>query len=68
MDIEGIDEALVIGIPHAKFGEIAILLYSGKVQLNYRQLNLLMKQLSRQEVPSKLKKIDHMIYRIGKDC
>ena len=40
MDIEGIDEALVIGIPHAKFGEIAILLYSGKVQLNYRQLNL----------------------------
>ena len=39
MDIEGIDEALVIGIPHAKFGEIAILLYSGKVQLNYRQLN-----------------------------
>ena len=40
MDIEGIDEALVIGIPHTKFGEIAILLYSGKVQLNYRQLNL----------------------------
>ena len=63
MDIEGIDEALVIGIPHAKFGEIAILLYSGKVQLNYRQIkSFLMKQLSRQEVPSKLKKIDHMIY------
>ena len=38
MDIEGIDEALVIGIPHTKFGEIAILLYSGKVQLNYRQI------------------------------
>ena len=63
MDIEGIDEALVIGIPHAKFGEIAILLYSGKVQLNYRQIkSFLMKHLSRQEVPSKLKKIDHMIY------
>lgn len=63
MDIEGIDEALVIGIPHAKFGEIAILLYSGKVQLNYRQIKFfLMKHLSRQEVPSKLKKIDHMIY------
>ncbi|TBW73806.1 long-chain fatty acid--CoA ligase, partial [Staphylococcus warneri] len=57
MDIEGIDEALVIGIPHAKFGEIAILLYSGKVQLNYRQIkSFLMKHLSRQEVPSKLKK------------
>lgn len=30
--------------------------------MNYRQLNFLMKHLSRQEVPSKLKKIDHMIY------
>ena len=31
--------------------------------MNYRQIkSFLMKHLSRQEVPSKLKKIDHMIY------
>ena len=62
MDIEGIDEALVIGIPHAKFGEIAILLYSGKVQLNYRQIKSFNETSFKTRSSIKIKEIDHMIY------
>ena len=29
MNIEGVSEAIVIGEPHHKFGEIAVLLYTG---------------------------------------
>lgn len=63
MNIEGVNEVIVIGQPHHKFGEIAVLLYTGIKELNYSEVKTyLMDYLSRYEIPSKIKKIDAMDY------
>ena len=63
MNIEGVKEAIVIGEPHHKFGEIAVLLYTGDKELDYFMVKrYLIQHLSRYEVLSKFKKIEQMIY------
>ena len=63
MNIEGVSEAIVIGEPHHKFGEIAVLLYTGIKELKYSEVKTCLKNhLSRYEVPSKIRKIDGMHY------
>ena len=66
--IHGINEAIVIGQQHDKFGEIAVLLYTGDIELDYRQLKTyLMNKIDRYEIPSKIKKVTKMSYtRSGK--
>ena len=62
MNIEGVSEAIVIGEPHHKFGEIAVLLYTGiKIKI-FRSKTCLKNHLSRYEVPSKIRKINGMHY------
>ncbi len=57
MNIEGVKEAIVIGEPHHKFGEIAVLLYTGDKESDYFMVKrYLIQHLSRYEVPSKFKK------------
>lgn len=57
--LEGIEEAIVIGEPHHRFGEIAVLLYLGNRELDYATLRRYLQQtLSRYEVPSKLVKVN----------
>lgn len=63
MTLNGVEEAIVIGVPHHKFGEIVVLLYTGSQTLNYLDLKkYLIKHLSRYEIPSKIKRIDAMVY------
>ena len=63
MNIEGVKEAIVIGEPHHKFGEIAVLSYTGDKELDYFMVKrYLIQHLSRYEVLSKFKKIEQMIY------
>ena len=58
MNIEGVSEAIVIGEPHHKFGEIAVLLYTGIKELKYSEVKTCLKNhLSRYEVPSKIRKL-----------
>ncbi|MEJ7173734.1 AMP-binding protein [Staphylococcus caprae] len=63
MKLNCVEEAIIIGQPHHKFGEILVLLYTGNEELEYIKLKqYLTKYLSRYEVPSKIKKIDAMMY------
>ncbi|GGG98762.1 long-chain fatty acid--CoA ligase [Staphylococcus pragensis] len=56
--LDGIDEAVMIGEPHTRFGEIAVLVYMGHRELDYLSLRrYLLQTLSRYEVPSKLVKV-----------
>ncbi|RIN30492.1 acyl-CoA synthetase [Staphylococcus succinus] len=60
---EYFDEVLVIGVPHAKFGEISVLLYTGDIKISYRACKtFLSKHLARYQIPSKLIKVDKMEY------
>ena len=62
-NIDGVEEAIVIGEPHPRFGEIAVLLYTGSIELEYQTVRQhIMKVLSRYDVPSKLIKVDSMQY------
>ncbi|MCI2773810.1 AMP-binding protein [Staphylococcus petrasii] len=59
--LDGIDEAVMIGEPHTRFGEIAVLIYMGHRELDYLSLRrYLLQTLSRYEVPSKLVKVSKM--------
>lgn len=59
--LDGIDEAVMIGEPHTRFGEIAVLIYMGHRELDYLSLRrYLLQTLSRYEVPSKLVKVNTM--------
>ncbi|MCJ1657062.1 AMP-binding protein [Staphylococcus sp. NRL 16/872] len=59
--LDGIDEAVMIGEPHTRFGEIAVLIYMGHRELDYLSLRrYLLQTLSRYEVPSKLVKVSTM--------
>ncbi|SUM04434.1 AMP-binding enzyme [Staphylococcus devriesei] len=61
--LEGIEEAIVIGEPHRRFGEIAVLIYIGDYELDYVTLRRYLQQtLSRYEVPSKLVKVNTLPY------
>lgn len=52
---------LVISAPHTKFGEIAVLLYTGTEHVTYSGLRaFLSKRLARYQIPSKLLKIEKM--------
>ena len=52
-NIDGVEEAIVIGEPHPRFGEIAVLLYTGSIELEYQTVRQhIMKVLSRYDVPS----------------
>ena len=53
--LDGIEEAVVVGEPHRRFGEIAVLIYVGNQELDYKTLRRYLRQmLSRYEIPSKL--------------
>ncbi|MGW7929562.1 AMP-binding protein [Staphylococcus xylosus] len=57
------NEVLVISEPHSKFGEIAVLLYTGERQVKYREFKyFLTKYLARYQMPSKLVKVSEMHY------
>ncbi|MBI5971645.1 AMP-binding protein [Staphylococcus caledonicus] len=61
--LDGIEEAVVIGEPHRRFGEIAVLIYIGNRELDYVTLRRYLQQtLSRYEVPSKLVKVKTLPY------
>ncbi|MCE5021644.1 long-chain fatty acid--CoA ligase [Staphylococcus haemolyticus] len=56
--LEGIEEAVVVGEPHRRFGEIAVLIYVGNQELDYTTLRRYLRQtLSRYEIPSKLVRV-----------
>ncbi|MDW4410214.1 AMP-binding protein [Staphylococcus saprophyticus] len=60
-DFESFHEVLVISAPHTKFGEIAVLLYTGTEHVTYSGLRaFLSKRLARYQIPSKLLKIEKM--------
>ena len=55
--LDGI-EAVVVGEPHRRFGEIAVLIYVGNQELDYKTLRRYLRQmLSRYEIPSKLVRV-----------
>lgn len=56
--LDGIEEAVVVGEPHRRFGEIAVLIYVGNQELDYKTLRRYLRQmLSRYEIPSKLVRV-----------
>ncbi|UQW81199.1 AMP-binding protein [Staphylococcus edaphicus] len=60
---EVFNEVLVISAPHAKFGEIAILLYTGSHHVKHSVLKaFLIKRLARYQIPSKILKVEQMQY------
>ena len=62
-EIEGVNEAIVVGEPHTRFGEMGVLLYTGNKVLDYQTVRQhIMKVLSRYDVPSKCIKVDNMQY------
>ena len=49
--LDGIEEAVVVGEPHRRFGEIAVLIYVGNQELDYKTLRRYLRQmLSRYEI------------------
>ncbi|KRG09311.1 AMP-binding protein [Staphylococcus sp. NAM3COL9] len=57
------NEVCIVSEPHSKFGEIAILLYTGKQDMSYQSLkSFLSPHLARYQIPSKLIRIDKMYY------
>ena len=70
MKLNCVEEAIIIGQPHHKFGEILVLLYTGNEELEYIKLKqYLTKYLSRYEVPSKIKENRRYdLYRVWKNC
>ena len=61
--MDRVEEAIVIGEPNPRFGEIAVLLYTGSIELEYQTVRQhIMKVLSRYDVPSKFIKVDSMQY------
>lgn len=62
-NFEHFNEVLVISETHTKFGEIAVLLYTGTETVTYSTLkSFLSKRLARYQIPSKLLKVEKMEY------
>lgn len=60
---KAVDEVLVIGQKHYKFGELAILLYTGDRHIDYKEMReFLSSKLSRYQIPSKIVKVPKMVY------
>ncbi|OEK69019.1 acyl-CoA synthetase [Staphylococcus equorum] len=60
---EYFNEVCIVSEPHSKFGEIAVLLYTGPQDVSYQSLkSFLSPHLARYQIPSKLIKIDKMYY------
>ncbi|WP_150865866.1 AMP-binding enzyme, partial [Staphylococcus aureus] len=58
-----IDEAIIIGIPNKRFGQIGVLLYSGDVTLTHKNVKqFLKKKVKRYEIPSKIHHVEKMYY------
>lgn len=64
LNLDIVDEAIIISKQHNKFGEIAILLYKGKDDLEYLNMKeyLLACGLSRYEIPSQMIRVKKMKY------
>lgn len=57
------DEVIVINETHSKFGEIAVLLYTGDEEVTYKYFkSLMMQRLARYQIPSKIFKVKRMLY------
>ncbi|MDG0820263.1 AMP-binding protein [Staphylococcus equorum] len=62
-EYEYFNEVCIVSEPHSKFGEIAVLLYTGTRYVSYQSLkSFLSSYLGRYQIPSKLIKIDEMYY------
>ncbi|MDN5809673.1 MAG: AMP-binding protein, partial [Staphylococcus equorum] len=60
---EYFNEVCIVSESHSKFGEIAVLLYTGPQDVSYQSLkSFLSPHLVRYQIPSKLIKIDKMYY------
>jgi len=60
---DAFDEVCVVSEPHSKFGQIAVLLYTGEQEVSYQTLRTsLAPYLARYQIPSKLLRIDKMHY------
>lgn len=60
---EAVHEVLVISQNHHKFGELAILLYTGNRQIDYKEMReFLSTKLTRYQIPSKIVKVPKMVY------
>ena len=58
-----IDEAIIIGIPNERFGQIGVLLYSGDVTLTHKNVKqFLKKKVKRYEIPSMIHHVEKMYY------
>ncbi|CAC9384003.1 TPA: AMP-binding protein [Staphylococcus aureus] len=58
-----IDEAIIIGIPNERFGQIGVLLYSGDVTLTHKNVKqFLNKKVKRYEIPSMIHHVEKMYY------
>ncbi len=56
-------EVVVISEKHSKFGEIAVLLYTGDDTVRYNDFRKIMKHhVARYQIPSKLVKVKRMVY------
>lgn len=56
-------EVVVISEKHSKFGEIAVLLYTGDYTVRYNDFRKIMKHhVARYQIPSKLVKVKRMVY------
>lgn len=57
------EEVLVMGQPHSKFGEVAILLYKAQTTIDYIDLKrYLSQQIARYQIPSKLIRVEQFEY------
>lgn len=60
---DSVREVLVISQRHQKFGELAILLYTGERQIAYREMRqFLINKLRRYQIPSKIIRVPKMRY------
>ena len=56
-----IDEAIIIGIPNKRFGQIGVLLYSGDVT-HIKCKTIFKKKVKRYEIPSMIHHVDKIYY------
>lgn len=62
-EINGVNEAIIVGMPHKYFGQLGLLIYTGTNTLTYNDVkSCLINKVKRYEIPSKILKVKHMIY------
>lgn len=64
MHMNDINEVIIVSENHKKFGEIAVMLYTSNKKITYASVKhyLLSQGMNRYEIPSKMIRIDKMIY------